>query len=172
MEISHQKFPCGIAAEYCGLFSSDHAATICREELAVVTVFVSLSSSSNTIVLFCFGGLLHVPTVLSKLGFCVSALGPAVVLVDADEHFVNGGNANTIQFPHKSLNGFGIFVHMLYGQKHIAIPSPSVSVGAIYNLNCDHCHQKIHPAPAGVGGQIGITEFVGNDITGNHLPSV
>lgn len=124
------------------------------------------------IVLLCFGGLLHVPTELSKLGFWVSTLGHVFVLVEADEHLVSGGNANTIQFPHKSLNGFGIAVHTLYGPKHIAIPSQRVSVGAIYNLNCDPSPPKIPPAPAGVGGHIGITEVVGNDITGNHLPSV
>jgi hypothetical protein len=28
IEMSHQKFPCGIAAEYGGLFAEDPAATI------------------------------------------------------------------------------------------------------------------------------------------------
>jgi len=50
-------------------------------------------------------------------------------------HFVSDGIAKTIQFPPRSLNGFGTALPTVYGPKHIAIPSPSVSVGAIYNLN-------------------------------------
>ena len=50
---------------------------------------------------------------------------------------VSGGTANTIQFPPRSLNGFGNILPILYGPKHIAIPSPRVSVGATYNLNND-----------------------------------
>jgi hypothetical protein len=59
-----------------------------------------------------------------------------------------------------------------YGQKHIAIPNPKVSVGATYNLNCDVVHGNIPHAPAGVGGRIGIGAAVGNDNIGNHFPSV
>jgi hypothetical protein len=94
------------------------------------------------------------------------------VAAGADEHLVSGGNANTIQFPHKSLNGFGIAFPNGYGQKHIAIPNPSVNVGARYSLNCEVAHLSIPHAPAGVGGQIGIGAAVGNDMIGNHSPSV
>ena len=55
---------------------------------------------------------------------------------------VSGGTANTIQFPPRSLNGFGNITDVAYGPKHIAIPSPSVSVGDIYILNHD-CQVQI-----------------------------
>jgi len=62
--------------------------------------------------------------------------GPVYVgSVVSFEHLVIGQNAKTIQFPPKSLNGFGIAFPSEYGQKHIAIPKPIVNVGAIYNLN-------------------------------------
>jgi len=83
-----------------------------------------------------------------------------------------GGNAIITQFPHISLNGFGIFVPTGYGQAHIAIPTPRVSVGAIYNLNCEVAHPNIPHTDTGLGGQTGITELAGNDTTGIHLPSV
>jgi hypothetical protein len=51
--------------------------------------------------------------------------------------FVIGGTAKTTQLPPKSLNGFGNITDVAYVPKHIAIPSPSVSVGATYNLNTD-----------------------------------
>lgn len=60
----------------------------------------------------------------------------------------------------------------LYGQKHIAIPNPRVSVGTIYNLNCDVVHQKIPPAPIGDGGRMGTMESVGNAKTGIPFPKV
>ena len=47
------------------------------------------------------------------------------------------GVAKTMQFPPRSLNGFGNALPTVYGPKHIAIPSPNVSVGAKYNLNCE-----------------------------------
>jgi hypothetical protein len=60
-----------------------------------------------------------------------------------------------------------------------------VSVGTIYNLNCDvdvPKFQKIHHAPIGAGiqknakkgmlGAGGATSVVGNDNNGTHFPSV
>ncbi|MEI6775254.1 MAG: hypothetical protein WCL18_11300, partial [bacterium] len=41
-----------------------------------------------------------------------------------------------------SLNGFGSALPTVYGPKHIAIPSPRVSVGAIYILSRDG---RLHP---------------------------
>lgn len=86
--------------------------------------------------------------------------------------WVIGQNAKTTQFPHKSLNGFGILLPSGYGQKHIAMPNPMVNVGAIYNLNCDVVPPKIPPAPAGIGGRMNGMLLAGNDMIGNHLPSV
>ena len=85
---------------------------------------------------------------------------------------VIAGNANTIQFPPISPNGLGIFTPSVYGQKHIAIPNPSVRVGATYNLNCDFSHLNIAPTPVGEGGHTGIGEAVGNANTGNPCPNV
>ncbi|MEI6672326.1 MAG: hypothetical protein WCL02_02970 [bacterium] len=53
------------------------------------------------------------------------------------EHVDGGGAAKTTQFPPRFLNGCGIALPMVYGPKHIAIPTPMVSVGATYNLNTD-----------------------------------
>jgi len=52
------------------------------------------------------------------------------------------------------------------------MPNPIVNVGAIYNLNCDVVPPKIPPAPAGIGGRINGMLLAGNDMIGNHLPSV
>jgi len=60
METSHQKFHCGIAAEYGGLFCEDPAATIWKGEFAVVTVFTVLSGA-KAMVFPILGGVLHVP---------------------------------------------------------------------------------------------------------------
>lgn len=105
---------------------------------------------------------------------CSSLCGHGVsVFATSSGHFVIGGNANTRQFPPISLNGFGILIPRLYGQKHIAIPNHRVSVGATYNLNCDVVHQKIPPALIGDGGRIvGTMEFVGNAKTGIPFPKV
>jgi hypothetical protein len=82
------------------------------------------------------------------------------------------GNATTMQFQAISLNGFGKFAHKLYGPKHMAIPICIVKVGAMYSLNCDvGAHGNKPHAHAGDGGRIGITEFVGNARSGNHLSS-
>ena len=99
-------------------------------------MLVSVVSPANAIVFPSFGGLLHVhcpaaATILEpRLSVVASATLPVVFL-----HVVSGGSAKTIQFPHKSLNGFGTAVPTLYGPKHIAIPSHKVSVGTRYNLN-------------------------------------
>jgi len=58
MATSPQKFPCGMAVEYGGLFSFDHATTIWNGELTVVAV-VSTSSANTTVLLCVAGGLLH-----------------------------------------------------------------------------------------------------------------
>ena len=80
------------------------------------------------------------------------------------------GIATTIQFHAISLNGLGRFAHKLYGPIHIAIQICMVSVGAMYNLNCDDgAHGNNHHAHAGDGGRMGITEFVGNANRGSHL---
>jgi hypothetical protein len=78
------------------------------------------------------------------------------VLLFVSLQVVNGGNANTTQFPPRSLNGFGSAFPTVYGPKHIAIHSPSVRVGAIYNLNCDgyvpHGVPKKNPSVAHLNG--------------------
>lgn len=69
---------------------------------------------------------------LTKLLLCVSFLGPEYSGSGVSfGHREIGGVANTIQFPPISPNGLGNFTPSEYGQKHIAIPIPSVSVGAI-----------------------------------------
>lgn len=87
-------------------------------------------------------------------------------------HTEIGGTANTIQFPHRLLNGFGIALPTEYGPKHNAIHIHNVSVGAKYTLNCDTSPWNIAPAPAGMIGQIGGVHDVGNANTGNHFPKV
>lgn len=87
---------------------------------------------------FTFGGLLHVHCLAALFCAGVIASVGAHGLVLVLSHVVSGGTANTTQFPPRSLNGLGNVLPTVYGPKHIAIPSPSVSVGATYNLNCDH----------------------------------
>lgn len=127
------------------VFSKDDTA--CNGEVAVTTSITSgvplmlMLFGLRAVVLPICGGLLHVPTLAadamlaSKLSFGVS---PSSHPPSSSHARVAGGIANTIQFPPISLNGFGNALPTLYGQKHIAIPRPSVNVGAIYNLNCDH----------------------------------
>lgn len=105
------------------------AVTIWNGELAVFTVSCVLSAA-KTMVFPIVGGLLqtHCSAAANIPAFTVSVFGLFGVL--GLEHLVSGGNANTIQFPHISLNGFGNFAHTVYGPKHIAIPNPKVSVGA------------------------------------------
>lgn len=103
----------------------------------VVGVWVS---PAKTIVFPIFGGLLqvHCPPAATILDHRLSLFGWFMVPVALMLlHFVSGGNAKTIQFHHRSLNGFGSALPTVYGPKHIAIPSPRVRVGEIYNLNCD-----------------------------------
>lgn len=99
-------------------------------------------------------------------------LGPTVAVL---LHLVNGQNAKTTQFPPRSLNGFGILEPSEYGPPHIAIPTPRVSVGTIYSLNCDDGvgrFPSIPPAPAGFGGRTNGVALVGNESIGNPFPSV
>ena len=155
-------------------------------------VVVSPTSLANTMVFPIFGGLLHVHCCAAAiiLGSRFSVFGcPAVLVVVALSHVVSGGTANTIQFPHISLNGFGIAAPTVYGPKHIAIPSPSVSVGAIYNLNCDHGIPEFtglserNPSPiplnvagtnadhtSGVYGGVPVGIYPGINNTGSHFP--
>ena len=70
---------------------------------------------------------------------------PTVPVPFVFPHVVSGGNAKTIQFPKRSLAGFGIAFPTVYGPKHIAIPSPSVRVGTIYNLKTDEYGPPFSP---------------------------
>ena len=114
------------------MFSNEFPATICNGELAIVVVVPS------TTLFAILGGLLHVHCLAADdiPGLYVSVGAHGFVFLSLS-HTVSGGTANTIQFPPRSLNGFGNALPTVYGPKHIAIPSPSVSVGAIYNLNCE-----------------------------------
>ncbi|MEI8009093.1 MAG: hypothetical protein WCI00_07085 [bacterium] len=83
------KFPCGIADEYEGVFSEDHAYigvvpnigtfAVARYsgELAVFTLLSCEESPANTIVFPIFGGLLHVhwPAAATMLDHKLSVLG-------------------------------------------------------------------------------------------------
>ena len=122
------------------MFSEDPAATIWNGEFAVLVVVVVWVSPAKTIVFPILGGLLHVhcPAAATILDHRLWLLGWFIVPVALTLlHVVSGGNAKTIQFPHRSLNGFGSALPTVYGPKHMAIPSPSVRVGETYNLNCD-----------------------------------
>jgi hypothetical protein len=123
------------------LFSDDPAATIWNGEFAVLTSTGSLlllvvfvcASAAKTMVFPILGGLLHIhcPAAATILDHKLSSLGwLSVPVVFTLLHVVSGGNANTIQFPPRSLNGFGSLLPTVYGPKHIAIPRPSVRVGA------------------------------------------
>gem|GEM_PF-4845833 len=53
----------------------------------------------------------------------------------------------------------------------MAMPTPNVIVGTTYTLTCDVVPPKIPHAPAGIGGRIGIVQFVGKAIAGNQSSS-
>lgn len=126
--------------------------------LLFVPLFVTLSSA-NTMVFPILGGLLHVPPfdAFTKLSSQVSVvLGHSL----SPQSRVSGGNAKTIQFPQRSLNGFGNAFPTLYGPKHIAIPNHKVKVGAMQSLNCEgygegyghHVFPKKNPSVAHLNG--------------------
>ena len=140
----------------------------------MVSVIINWLFGVFILVVFVVGGLLHVHqrVAFSRAGFTLSLFGQTALVVSLG-HVVIGGKANTIQFPHISLIGFGIKLAIDCGAKHIAIPNPKVSVGTIYNLKFDIAgSQKIPPAHAGVGGRIGIIELVGNARIGKPFPNV
>jgi hypothetical protein len=90
-------------------------------------------------VVFVIGGLLQVhPCAAFTREVSIAFFSGHIAAVVSSGQVVIGGKAKTIQFPHISLIGLGSFAPTEYGQKHIAIPNPKVSVGTIYNLNCDH----------------------------------
>ena len=125
------------------MFAEEPAATIWNGKFAVVTnvssplvfqLLFSVVSPAKTIVFPIFGGVLHVhcPAAFIILDQRLSVVGcPTVAGLLGSSHLVSGGKAKTIQFHKRSLAGFGIAFPTVYGPKHIAIPSPIVSVGTI-----------------------------------------
>lgn len=169
---NHPKLPCGTK----GLLTLHCISTAWSgDDVHFGLVSIELLLEAKTILLPMIGGFSQLPLSLTKSGSTSSAhlvVAVSFTLPSGLHGNIAHGIANTVQLPAISLNGFGNFTPRLYGHTQIAIPSPNVMVGAIYNLNCDVVQPKIAHAPEGDGGQIGMVLSVGNASKGSHLPNV